>query len=444
MAALPSKRGMASDFSRRTTWANMSARRASRGRLDSSSSSTSSVIDGPAGLDATIETILSPERLAALEAVDVPAIPYNTYSIFSYIFSIRGRNAGMLVSPLLSLLLWGVGWQLLFVLWLDDRNSDVREQIAALDDLITPLLIPLSFLLTFRLGRAAVRFWDARRSAGKMVEICRSNIAMVTVGFTSPIELGNERRKLQRPQSIDDKREDQCDGEYHDREDALELLCEYARWLAVFPIAVKHFLRPATRKGWTNEVRYKKRRFEIGELISDEDARMVIMEYDTVDGKPTFDPTAVRARDPPLVVLNRLHKLAYRLAHFEYEGSSCSPTPQSRAIFYQQLTDQLNILFGAYGAMERIKLTPLPFAYAIHLRTFLLLYLFLWNMSSVAALGWVALPFLFLLNWALLGIEAAAVECEKPFQYNPNHLTLGKVSVVIARNIGQCLRELAR
>ena len=94
--------------------------------------------------------------------------------------------------------------------------------------------------------------------------------------------------------------------------------------------------------------------------------------------------------------------------------------------------------------MERIKLTPLPFAYAIHLRTFLLLYLFLWNMASVANLGWVALPFLFLLNWALLGIEAAAVECEKPFQYNPNHLTLGKVSVVIARNIGQCLRELAR
>ena len=71
----------------------MSARRASRGRLDDSSSSTSSVIDGPVGLDATIETILSPERLAALEAVDVPAIPYNTYSIFSYIFSIRGKSS---------------------------------------------------------------------------------------------------------------------------------------------------------------------------------------------------------------------------------------------------------------------------------------------------------------------------------------------------------------
>ena len=92
----------------------------------------------------------------------------------------------------------------------------------------------------------------------------------------------------------------------------------------------------------------------------------------------------------------------------------------------------------------RIKGTPLPFAYAIHLRTFLLLYLFLWNMSSVARYDWVALPFLFLLNWALLGIEAAAVECESPFDYNPNHLVLGKVSVVVSRNIGQALRELVR
>ena len=64
-------------------------------------------------------------------------------------------------------------------------------------------------------------------------------------------------------------------------------------------------------------------------------------------------------------------------------------------------------------------------------------------MVSVAEYGWKSLPFLFLLNWALLGVEAAAVECERPFDYNPNHLTLGKVCVLISRNIGQALRELA-
>jgi len=400
----------------------------------------------------TLQAILSPSRLAALDAVDVAPIPYNSYSFFSYIMSIHGRNFPMLISPLLALFLFGLGWQILFVYGLDDA-SDVQEFLASLDDLITPLLTPLSFLLTFRLGRAAVRFWDARRAAGKMVEICRTNIATVSVGFISPIRLRKRHKRKQQPQShIADNEQDKAqqdkrenDGENEDHTEDLELLCEYARWLAVFPIAVKHFLRPATRKGWKMDVRYKKRRYEIGPLLTEEDAQNVIMEYDDENGKPTSDCiTGIRARDPPLVVLNRLHELAYDVAHFTYTNDSSlfSPTPQGRAIFYQQIRDQLDILYGAYGAMERINGTPLPFVYVIHLRTFLLLYLFLWNMVSVATYGWASLPFLFLLNWALLGIEAAAVECEKPFSYKPNHLLLGKMSVVIARNIAQALKEL--
>jgi predicted membrane chloride channel (bestrophin family) len=53
-----------------------------------------------------------------------------------------------------------------------------------------------------------------------------------------------------------------------------------------------------------------------------------------------------------------------------------------------------------------------------------------------------SLPFLFLFNWSLLGVEAAAVECESPFDYKSNHLTLGNASVLVARNIGQALKEM--
>ncbi|KAL7526119.1 hypothetical protein ACHAXR_002380 [Thalassiosira sp. AJA248-18] len=452
-----STKDMESRMEKRSTWANMSERRASLARLDSDAS-TSSQHEGSI-FQTTLQDILNPSRLAALDAVDVAPVPYKTYSFFSYIMSIHGRNFPMLIAPLLALLLWGLGWQLSFVYGFKDQGTS-QEFLSSMDDLITPLLTPLSFLLTFRLGRAAVRFWDARQAAGKMVEICRANIATVSVGFMSPIRL--RKRKLhtahaqttsitmQKNQIAEKKDQTQPHNEKHDKDDAeaLELLCEYARWLTVFPIAVKHFLRPATRKGWGKDARYKKRLYEIGVLLKEEDAHNVIMEYDGIDGKPTFDSTAgIRARDPPLVVLNKLHQLAYDISYFVYtvddsRTSTLLPTPQGRAILYQQITDQLNILFGAYGAMERIKGTPLPFAYAIHLRTFLLLYLFLWNMSSVATYGWVSLPFLFLMNWALLGIEAAAVECERPFDYNPNHLTLGKVCVVVARNVAQALKEL--
>eukprot|EP00571_Detonula_confervacea_P015979 CAMPEP_0172306774 /NCGR_PEP_ID=MMETSP1058-20130122/7776_1 /TAXON_ID=83371 /ORGANISM="Detonula confervacea, Strain CCMP 353" /LENGTH=455 /DNA_ID=CAMNT_0013018761 /DNA_START=464 /DNA_END=1831 /DNA_ORIENTATION=+ len=444
------------ELSKRKTWTNMSHRRASLSRLDSLSSIPSQGEDEDGSIfEKTLQALLNPSRLAALDAADVAPVPYNTYFFFSHFFHFRGRNLRMILAPLLSLFLWGLGWQLLFVYGLKDDVNDVQEYLASLDYLITPLLTPLSFMLTYRLGRAAIRYWDARQAVGKMVEICRSNIATVSVWFNSPIRLRKRHRQKQQPQShVTDNGKDQAkqsesaENCRHDAEDAeaLELLCEYARWLAVFPIAVKHFLRPETRPGWEKEDRYKKRRYEIGPLLSDEDARNVIMEYDDEDGKPTSNSVSgTRVRDPPLVVLNRLHELAYDIAHYAFTDNgpaSFLPTSQGRAIFYQQTGDQINILFGAYGAMERIKGTPLPFVYVIHLRTFLMIYLFLWNMSSVATYGWTGLPFLFLLNWALLGIEAAAVECERPFDYNPNHLTLGKVCVVVARNIGQALKEV--
>ena len=64
---------------------------------------------------------------------------------------------------------------------------------------------------------------------------------------------------------------------------------------------------------------------------------------------------------------------------------------------------------------------------AIHLGcTFayiLLLYLFLWNLQEVENNGWASIPALMAACWALLGIEAAAVEFERPYQLHPNHFS---------------------
>ncbi len=143
-------------------------------------------------------------------------------------------------------------------------------------------------------------------------------------------------------------------------------------------------------------------------------------------------------------VLNRLYELSYDIAHHDYGCciGSYNPTPQQRAALFQQLNNQIGTLCKSFGVMERIRNTPLPFVYVIHLRTILLLYLFLWNVTSIASIGWVALPALFAYNLSMLGIEAATVVCEKPFDWNANHLTLGKFCVVIARNIAQAMKEV--
>ena len=91
--------------------------------------------------------------------------------------------------------------------------------------------------------------------------------------------------------------------------------------------------------------------------------------------------------------------------------------------------------------MERINGTPLPFVYVAHLRSVLVLYLFIAPLPAVAKGGWTVVPLLIAISWALLGIEAAALECERPFRRRPNHLPLGRFCLVTAENVAQTLAE---
>ena len=62
-------------------------------------------------------------------------------------------------------------------------------------------------------------------------------------------------------------------------------------------------------------------------------------------------------------------------------------------------------------------------------------------MEAVASHGWIALLPLMLASWGLLGIEAAAVECERPFQWHSSHLALGRACSVVSRNVAQTMQN---
>eukprot|EP00964_Phaeocystis_antarctica_P158855 scaffold129733_cov69-Phaeocystis_antarctica.AAC.2 len=98
-----------------------------------------------------IEAVLQQSRLDALAACDANVASYDPTS-FLIIFRCRGRQMPFVIKPLLVLMAWNVMWALLFA-----RFDHIREIVLPLEDLITPLLTPVSFLLVFRLGRAAVR-----------------------------------------------------------------------------------------------------------------------------------------------------------------------------------------------------------------------------------------------------------------------------------------------
>jgi putative membrane protein len=348
----------------------------------------------------TMEAILHSDRLSQLQAFDARLVDYEPYS-FQVIFRIRGRNLGMLILPLLLLATLDMGWWFLldrfllvqFDLQNGELSEETRDRIEQLDKLISPILVPVSFLMVFRLGRAAIRFWDARKAVGSLVERSRSMISTAVIG---------------------------CQGN-------VEMVNQFALWICVYPITVKNFLRPESpgqsevccKSKPTSSHKYTGAGTVFGDLLTADEAEALI-----------------KSPCQPIFVLNKLRALVWNIDNGEPSEGSLK-----QALLYRHLNGQVDSLTAAWGAMERINGTPLPFVYVVHLRTFLMLYLSVWHLASIALNGWFSIFPLLIASWGLLGIEAAAVECERPFHWNKNHLALGKMCIAVASNVHQTLEN---
>ena len=85
-----------------------------------------------------IDAVLQQSRLDALAACDANVTSYDPTS-FLIIFRCRGRQMPFVMKPLLVLIAWGVAWALIFA-----RFERVRLAVLPLEDLITPLLTPVT------------------------------------------------------------------------------------------------------------------------------------------------------------------------------------------------------------------------------------------------------------------------------------------------------------
>jgi ion channel-forming bestrophin family protein len=98
----------------------------------------------------------------------------------------------------------------------------------------------------------------------------------------------------------------------------------------------------------------------------------------------------------------------------------------------QQLLDRI---CEALGSCERILRTPMPLAYAIHLKQLLLLYCLSLPFQMVEQARW-GTPFLVaIISFILFGIEAIGLEIENPFGTDPNDLPLDTICQTIGSNI---------
>ncbi|HEY9617364.1 MAG TPA: bestrophin family ion channel [Microcoleaceae cyanobacterium] len=95
----------------------------------------------------------------------------------------------------------------------------------------------------------------------------------------------------------------------------------------------------------------------------------------------------------------------------------------------------LNMLVDGLGGCERILRTPMPLAYAIHLKQLLLLYCLSLPFQMVNNSGWWTGPIVALISFTLFGIEEIGIEIENPFGHDPNDLPLDAICATMLRNI---------
>ncbi|CAJ0867365.1 3499_t:CDS:2 [Entrophospora sp. SA101] len=88
------------------------------------------------------------------------------------------------------------------------------------------------------------------------------------------------------------------------------------------------------------------------------------------------------------------------------------------------VSGSLNSLVDILGSLERISNTPIPFAYNVHLKQAVTIYVWVLPFTMVSTLGWLVIPVVMVIAFILFGVETIGAEIENPFGYDKNDLPL--------------------
>jgi len=103
---------------------------------------------------------------------------------------------------------------------------------------------------------------------------------------------------------------------------------------------------------------------------------------------------------------------------------------------YLQCERERSDLINHIGACERILKTPIPTAYSIKIRGFILLYLATLPFALVQKLEWLTPIALFLAAYPILSIDQVGVELQNPFsRNNMSHLPLDRITLDLETNL---------
>lgn len=126
------------------------------------------------------------------------------------------------------------------------------------------------------------------------------------------------------------------------------------------------------------------------------------------------------------------------------QGEELAAALQAReidAIVYQGLADRLGAMAGIQAASERIRHTPLPFAYTLLLHRTAHLFCWLLPLGVAATAGW-ATPFIaVVVAYTFFGLDALGDQLEEPFGVQDNDLPLDALVRIMEIDLLDALGE---
>lgn len=105
----------------------------------------------------------------------------------------------------------------------------------------------------------------------------------------------------------------------------------------------------------------------------------------------------------------------------------------------QCMDQNIQLLMDYCGACERIRSTPMPFAYTVHLRRALMVFCFTLPLAIVQKFGLMTIPATLVVAYVMFGIEEIGVEIEDPFGEDTNDLPLDTICQTIEENLKELL-----
>ncbi|TPX51261.1 hypothetical protein SeLEV6574_g00386 [Synchytrium endobioticum] len=238
------------------------------------------------------------------------------------------------------------------------------RQLAISPQLITILGVTLGLLLVFRTNTAYDRYWEGRRTWGAVITQSRN---LARLFWVSVVSKGDNPLK-----------------DLEEKKGAINLI------IALL-YATKHYLRAEVGFDYPDVMPY------IGHLA----------DFNDPDNPPDV-------RHLPIYILTHLAAYVTKMRAAEKLDVGTQG----------QCMTALSGLTDALSSLERIRSSPIPMAYTIHLKHCLFIYLLAIPFQVVNGMYYFTIPTVGIAAFTLLGIESIGAEIENPFGLDVNDLPI--------------------